>query len=43
MTDNKLSGAELKNLLKYDNLETLKFGANNIKTLTEIEILVNLT
>lgn len=42
MADNKLSGAELKNLLKYDQLRIIKFGANLIKDFADLESLVNI-
>jgi Leucine-rich repeat len=42
MTDNHMSGAELKHLLKYTKLTTVKFGANNIKELAELEVLSQL-
>jgi hypothetical protein len=41
LADNKLSGAELKQLLKYPELRVIKFGANNVKELSEIEVLVS--
>ena len=43
MTDNKLSGGELKNLLKYKNLATIKFAANNVKDVSELAVLKDLT
>ena len=43
MTDNKLSGAELKNLVKYKNLATIKFAANNVKEVSELSVLKELT
>ena len=41
MADNKLSGAELKSLLKYTELKVIKYGANNVKDLEEIRVLVS--
>jgi hypothetical protein len=43
VTDNKLSGAELKNLVKYNNLATIKFAANNVKDVSELAVLKELT
>ena len=40
MTDNKLSGAELKNLVKYNQLRVIKFGANLIKDFADLDVLV---
>ena len=40
MADNKLAGGELKNLLEYTELRVVKFGANNVKDLNEIRVLV---
>jgi hypothetical protein len=40
MADNKLTGGELKNLLKYAELRVIKFGANNVKDIDEIRVLV---
>ena len=42
MTDNKLSGAELKNLVKYTELIVIKFAANNVKELSELAVLTDL-
>lgn len=40
MNDNKLAGAELKNLIKYKELRVIKFGANNVKDFSDLEPLV---
>lgn len=37
-----MSGDELKNLLKYPNLQTIKFGANNVTTFAQVEVLKEL-
>ena len=42
VTDNKLAGGELKNLVKFQNLRTIKFGANNVKDLSELAVLKEL-
>ena len=42
MTDNHMSGAELKHLIKFEQLRTLKFGANNLKDFSELEALKSL-
>jgi Leucine-rich repeat (LRR) protein len=39
LSDNKISGADLKNLTIYGNLTSLFLSGNNIKTLEEIETL----
>lgn len=39
MTDNRLAGAELKNLLKYPNLKVIKFANNQVKEISEVEVL----
>lgn len=41
MNDNKLSGSELKNLLKYEKLKTIKLAKNLIKDISDIEVLVS--
>ena len=41
MADNKLSGNELKNLLKYTDLKVIKYGANLVKSFEEISVLVS--
>ena len=43
MTDNNLSGNELKSLLKYPELRVIKFGNNKVKDLDEIRQLVNIS
>lgn len=40
--DNKLPGSELKNLLKYKQLKSIKFAANNVKDFGDIEVLKEL-
>jgi hypothetical protein len=40
--DNKLPGSELKNLLKYKQLKSIKFAANNVKEFGDIEVLKEL-
>jgi len=40
VSDNLLQGGELKNLLKYDQLKTIKCGANHIKEFADVEVLV---
>lgn len=42
LTDNHMSGNELKHLLKYPELKTIKFGANNLKDYSELEVLAGL-
>lgn len=41
LTDNKLPGSELKNLAKYPELGTIKFGANLVKDFDELKVLVS--
>ncbi len=43
MADNRLAGSELKNLLKFPELKVIKFGANLVKELYEIRVLVSHT
>lgn len=43
MADNRLAGSELKNLLKFPELKVIKFGANLVKELDEIRVLVSNT
>ena len=43
MTDNNLSGNELKSLLKYPELRVIKFGNNKVKDLDEIRQLVKIS
>jgi hypothetical protein len=40
LNDNKLPGAELKNLVKYKELRTLKFAGNLLKEFADLESLV---
>ena len=40
LNDNKLSGAELKNLTKYEQLCVLKFAGNQVKDFDDLEPLV---
>jgi len=40
LNENKLSGAELKNLTKYEQLRTLKFAGNVVKEFSDLEVLV---
>ena len=42
MTDNHMSGAELKYLVKYEQLRILKFGANLLKDFSDLESLKSL-
>lgn len=39
LNDNRLSGGELKKLLKYKNLHTLKFANNRVEKIADIEVL----
>ena len=39
VADNHMSGAELKHLLKYPLLATIKFGANNVREIDELKVL----
>jgi hypothetical protein len=41
MNDNNLAGAELKQLAQYDQLQTIKFGNNQIKQISDLEPLVS--
>ena len=39
LNDNRLGGAELKHLLQYENLKTIKFAGNQVKDFSDLEVL----
>lgn len=43
MNDNNLAGSELKQLVQFDQLQTIKFGNNQIKQLADLEPLVTVS
>jgi Leucine-rich repeat (LRR) protein len=42
LTDNYITGSELKHLSGLSQIKTLKLGGNKIKTLEELKVLVSL-
>ena len=42
VTDNHLAGTELRALVKYTKLATIKFGNNNVKEIEELQALTQL-